>query len=86
MGLPTLQVVLADNQIGAAQAMAAQGVSLALPFPKAPDFVAALAAGLEHLSEASAYRAIARAAAALTDGSGVVRLARTLLQRSADAH
>lgn len=86
MGLPTLQMVLADNQIGAAQAMAEQGVSLALPFPKAPDFVAALAAGLEHLSEASAYRAIAGAAAALTDGSGAVRLARTLLQRPTDAH
>jgi UDP-2,4-diacetamido-2,4,6-trideoxy-beta-L-altropyranose hydrolase len=86
MGLPTLQMVLADNQIGAAQAMAEQGVSLALPSPKAPDFVAALAAGLEHLSEVSAYRATVRAAAALTDGSGAVRLARTLLQRLADAH
>ena len=74
MGLPTLQMVLADNQIGAAQAMAEQGVSLALPSPKAPDFVAALAAGLEHLSEASAYRAIALGAAAVTDGLGAARL------------
>lgn len=86
MGLPTLQVVLADNQIGAAQAMAAQGVSLALPLPNAPDFAASLAAGLEHLSQAGAYRAISRAAVALTDGSGAVRLAQTLLQRSAHAH
>lgn len=86
LGLPTLQVVLADNQILAAQAMAARGVSLALPFPNASAFPAALAAGLSELSAAGVYRAIALSAAALTDGSGAVRLARTLLQRSAHAH
>ena len=74
MGLPTLQVVLADNQIGAAQAMAAQGVSLALPLPSAPDFAAALSAGLEQLFRASVYRAIAFGAAAVTDGLGSARL------------
>ena len=79
LGLPTLQVVLASNQVGAAQAMAAQGLSLGLPLPNAPDFDAELAAGLEQLSEAGVYRAMACAAAALTDGSGAARLARTLL-------
>ena len=86
MGLPTLQVVLADNQIGAAQAMAANGVSLALSRPEAPDFAESLAGGLEQLSQAVVYRAISRAAATLTDGSGAVRLAGTLLHRSAHAH
>lgn len=86
MGLPTLQVVLADNQIGAAQAMAAQGVSLALPFPNAPAFAAALAAGLEQLSQCGTYRYIARAAAALTEGSGAAQLAQMMFQSSVHAH
>ena len=86
MGLPTLQVVLADNQIGAARAMAAQGVSLTLPFPNAPAFAATLAAGLEQLSHSSSYRAIARAAAALTEGSGAAQLAQMMFQSSAHAH
>ena len=86
MGLPTLQVVLADNQIGAAQAMAAQGVSLALPFPNTTPFAAALAAGLEQLTQPGVYRSIARAAAALTDGSGATQLAQMMFQSSANAH
>ena len=86
LGLPTLQLVLAGNQVGPAKAMAAQGVSLALPNPNAPEFAAALAAGLEELSAANVYRAIARAAAALSDGSGSARLARTLLERPIHAY
>lgn len=86
LGLPTLQVVLADNQREAAQAMAARGLSLALPFPDAPEFATALAAGLDQLSRADAYRTMARAAATLTDGSGAARLARTLLERLPHAH
>lgn len=86
LGLPTLQVVLADNQVDAARAMAARGLSLALPSPDAPEFATALAAGLDQLSGAGAYRAMARAAATLTDGSGAALLARTLLERSTHAH
>ena len=86
MGLPTLHVVLADNQIGAAQAMAAQGVSLALSSPQSLDFASSLAAGLRHISQAGAYRAIASAAAALTDGAGVTRVSQMLLQRAAHAN
>lgn len=79
LGLPTLQVVLADNQVDAARAMAARSLSLALPIPDAPEFATALAAGLDQLSGADAYRAMARAAAALTDGGGAERLAACLL-------
>lgn len=86
LGLPTLQVVLADNQVDAARAMATRGLSLALPFPDAPEFATALAAGLDQLSGVGAYRAIARVAATLTDGSGAARLARTLIERSIHAH
>ena len=79
LGLPTLQMVLADNQRDAALAMAEHGLSLALPMPEEPGFAHALAAGLEQLSETRHYRAMARAAAALTDGSGAGRLVSRLL-------
>lgn len=80
LGLPTLQVVLADNQREAAQAMAARALSLALPVPDAPGFARALAAGLERLSDTGHYRVMARAAAALTDGGGAGRLVARLLE------
>lgn len=89
LGLPTLQVVLADNQREAAQAMAARGLSLALPVPGALGFSRALSEGLERLFDTGHYRAMARAAAALTDGSGASRLAARLLkgvQRKAETH
>ncbi len=86
LGLPTLQVVLADNQLEAARAMAARGLSLSLPFPDAPEFAKALAEGLNRVSDPASCRDMARAAAALTDGSGAAGLTRTLLERSLHAH
>lgn len=86
LGLPTLQLALAGNQVVSAQAMAEQGLSLALPLPDAPDFAAALAAGLNRLCAADFYRSIARAAAALTDGRGAARLARALVENPTHAH
>lgn len=79
LGLPTLQVVLADNQLNAARAMAAQGLSLALPCPSAADFSGGLAAGLDRLSNPASYHTMAHAAAALTDGGGAGRLSDRLL-------
>lgn len=80
LGLPTLQVVLADNQLNAARAMAAQGVSLALPYPNAASFAGALAAGLDQLSDVASYHTMAHAAAELADGSGAGRLSARLLE------
>lgn len=86
LGLPTLQVVLADNQVEAARSMAAQGVSLALPFPDALDFADAMAIGLEQLFDPASYFAMVRAAAGLTDGGGAERLAdRLLLEEKSNA-
>lgn len=79
LGLPTLQVVLADNQLDASRSMVAQGLSLALPLPDAPEFAMAIETGLEKLSCADAYRTMACAAAALTDGLGAARLARVMV-------
>lgn len=80
LGLPTLQVVLADNQREAAKAMAARGLALALPVPGALGFARALAERLERLSDTGHYRAMARAATALTDGGGADRLVARLLK------
>lgn len=79
LGLPTLQIVLADNQVASARNMRAAGVSLALPPPDNPEFVDALAEGLDQLSNKDVYRAMAQAAASLTDGLGATRLAARLL-------
>lgn len=81
LGLPTLQVVLADNQHDAATYMAAQGMALALPLPDAPDFAAKLEAGLADLLPQASYRALARRTATLTDGTAAQRIAETLLDR-----
>lgn len=80
LGLPTLQVVLADNQRNAAQAMAERGFSITLPEPNAEDFACELALGLEQLWETSHYRAMARATSMLTDGGGARWLAERLLE------
>ncbi|WP_417713917.1 UDP-2,4-diacetamido-2,4,6-trideoxy-beta-L-altropyranose hydrolase [Pseudophaeobacter arcticus] len=81
LGLPTLQVVLADNQMAAASYMDKHGLALALPFPDAPDFASAVSKGLEHLSQRDTYRTMAHRAAALTDGEGTGRLAHQLIDR-----
>ncbi|NKX42771.1 UDP-2,4-diacetamido-2,4,6-trideoxy-beta-L-altropyranose hydrolase, partial [Rhodobacteraceae bacterium R_SAG2] len=87
LGLPTLQVVLADNQISAASHMADDGLTIALPFTDAPGFSKALDSGLEVLGERTAYKNMAHAVAALTDGRGAALLARDLLERTSnDAH
>lgn len=79
LGLPTLQVVLADNQMSAARHMADDGLTIALPFSDTPGFAEALASGLEVLGERTTYKIMARATAALTDGGGAGRLAARLL-------
>lgn len=82
LGLPTLQVVLAENQQDAARHMSETGVALALPPPEMPGFGAALEQGLIQLSDTKTYRRMARATAALTDGGGTERLVARLLEDS----
>ncbi len=84
LGLPTLQVVLAENQAAAARNMADTGASIALPSPYTPEFADVLAAGLQDLSHAHAYRQMARAAAKLTDGAGASHVVRSMLERTSD--
>jgi len=87
LGLPTLQVALADNQVAAANRMADEGLVYALPAPTAPGFKTALGSGLELLTEIANYKKMANSAAALTHGQGATILAMALLERtSTDAH
>jgi UDP-2,4-diacetamido-2,4,6-trideoxy-beta-L-altropyranose hydrolase len=79
LGLPTLQVVLADNQRAAARAMADQGAALTLELAAA-DFEAQFDRGLTRLlRDAELRRSLARASAELCDGQGATRVAQAFL-------
>lgn len=87
LGLPTLQVVLANNQVAAARHMANEGLTIALPAPDTPGFAKALASGIEALTEITAYKRMVNSTAALTDARGTTRLVLALLERtSKNAH
>lgn len=77
LGLPTLLLVLADNQAPGARALAAQGAALSLGGPD--DLPQALLPALHALSEPARLQALSRAAAALCDGLGAARVVQALL-------
>jgi UDP-2,4-diacetamido-2,4,6-trideoxy-beta-L-altropyranose hydrolase len=85
LGLPALQMVLAENQIPAARHMAEKGLAHSLPFPDALDFAMAVRKGLAQLSQLETYRAMSKRAAALTDGAGSTQLTARIME-SMDAH
>ncbi|MDB5445349.1 MAG: flmD [Phenylobacterium sp.] len=81
LGLPTLQIVLAENQRAAAQAMAERGAALTADLA-AVDFEAQFDRGLMRLMrDAELRRGLARASAELCDGQGATRAAAAFLQR-----
>lgn len=81
LGLPSLQLVLASNQRQGARALAGYGASILVPTPDSVEGVRALSAGLDRLHNMKHYRAMARSAAALTDGAGSEALADHLLAK-----
>jgi UDP-2,4-diacetamido-2,4,6-trideoxy-beta-L-altropyranose hydrolase len=79
LGLPTLSVVLADNQRPMAQAMAADGLVLTADVTS-PAFDVELLEGLERLlGDPGLRRALGEDSAALCDGLGAERFAQGLL-------
>jgi UDP-2,4-diacetamido-2,4,6-trideoxy-beta-L-altropyranose hydrolase len=79
LGLPTLQVIVADNQRAAALAMAEQGAALAADLA-APDFDAQFDRALTRLlRDAELRRSLAQASAELCDGQGAMRAAHAFL-------
>ena len=80
LGLPSVVVVLADNQRPAAQALAARGAALMVEVAQ-PDFDAALDKALMRLlTDARLRRAIADAGAEICDGLGAPRVADAFLK------
>ena len=79
LGLPAITLVLADNQRGAATALAARGASETLDAAE-PDFAARLVTMCTDLrSNGAARLAMTQAAAAICDGAGAGRVANRLL-------
>lgn len=82
LGLPTLAIILADNQRPAADALAAAGV-VALAGDAAALDDASLAAAIgTFLDDTAQLHHLSRAAAALCDGQGAGRVADALLRSS----
>jgi UDP-2,4-diacetamido-2,4,6-trideoxy-beta-L-altropyranose hydrolase len=87
LGLPTITVVLADNQRANAEALAGQGASLVLdagdtplPLPTGEVFQSRLRETFLRMAEDEGLRTdMTRAAAALCDGQGAERVAARLL-------
>jgi len=83
LGLPTVTVVLADNQRPNALALEAAGASLTLE-ANAADFDSQLRAGLRRLTSGAALRqTMSMTGASLCDGRGAERVADRLLTLSA---
>ncbi|PTS87829.1 MULTISPECIES: UDP-2,4-diacetamido-2,4,6-trideoxy-beta-L-altropyranose hydrolase [unclassified Caulobacter] len=81
LALPTLTLILADNQIAAATALAEAGASPCLDLADA-GFDAAFAAQVERLLADEALRAsLSAASATVCDGGGAQRVARAFLGR-----
>lgn len=71
MGLPSIIVPIADNQVSVARALAAAGAALVLS-PDAVEDGRLVEATTRLLADRAALRRMAAAAAAITDGTGVV--------------
>ena len=81
LGLPSLHVVLADNQRPAAEALAARGAALVADARRA-DFEAQFDRALTRLLiDTELRRSLAAASSELCDGEGAGRVAQALLQR-----
>jgi UDP-2,4-diacetamido-2,4,6-trideoxy-beta-L-altropyranose hydrolase len=80
LGLPSVLVILADNQRPAAEALAERGAALVVD-ASAPDFDAALDRALRRLlTDADLRRDLAAKSAAICDGQGASRVAEAFLE------
>ena len=82
--LPSLAVIVAENQREIITRMAANHCLLALSLDR-PDFATALRAAYDQLLDAGLRRALAESAADLCDGRGADRVAQALLARWAQS-
>jgi UDP-2,4-diacetamido-2,4,6-trideoxy-beta-L-altropyranose hydrolase len=79
LGLPAVTVILADNQRPMAQAMARDGLTLAID-AAGPDFAARLAGAVQTLiTDAALRRGVSEKSAAACDGLGAERVAEAMV-------
>ena len=84
LGLPTLAVVVAENQRAMISAMAGEGRLLAADI-HAPGFEEALRTGFEALQRSEVRARLSKAARALCDGRGASRVAEAVMRRLSGA-
>ncbi|MEY8882724.1 UDP-2,4-diacetamido-2,4,6-trideoxy-beta-L-altropyranose hydrolase [Donghicola sp. XS_ASV15] len=80
LGLPTLMLTIAANQIPAAQALGQTGAAILLGDETSEHWQDALAHALDRLSEPDALARMSEVAAGICDGDGTARLVRELVQ------
>jgi UDP-2,4-diacetamido-2,4,6-trideoxy-beta-L-altropyranose hydrolase len=73
VGLPTILIVLADNQRSVARSLEAVGAAVATSTPSFPDGTGVATKVMDISADIPALRNMSRAAAALVDGSGTDR-------------
>ena len=84
LGLPTLMVVLADNQRGIASSLEHAGAAIALNLDNGDRFARALKDAVGHLvNDETALMALSQAAAKVTDGCGTNLIATQMLGKRA---
>lgn len=83
LGLPSLLVILADNQRHNAERLASEGAALVVDSPAALESPVAAAALHALVQNTQARQEMARAAAGLCDGAGALRVAGRLLETNA---
>ncbi len=81
LGLPTITMVLADNQRAGARALEATGAVVVVDIEG--DLAIQLRAKLALLAQPTRLRAMQEAAASVTDGTGTSRVVSTLLAENA---
>lgn len=74
LGLPTLMLVLAENQIDGTKALDKTGAGIALGRADDPGLAGRLATALQHLADPESLGAMSRRAAAICDGRGTDRV------------
>lgn len=80
LGLPTLMLTIAANQIPAAHALGQTGAAILLGDETSEHWQEALTNALDHLSAPDALSQMSEVAAGICDGDGTARLVRELLQ------
>jgi len=85
LGLPTILVSIAENQVAACRDLAAAGLARYLGSDRAADVPALRAALRDCIAEPEALRAEADSGQALVDGQGAARVAETMFATPAEA-